>query len=179
MSGRPTGGPICRSTLAEVGIGIYRGSAEAVAPGQWDLVIEGRFAGQALVPVAQPRRAELGISGHAGDARLFALREGPGCGTVAYRSCGRGRPLRRLHGQDRARAVGDSRCHAGARQPDRPPGGAGMEGGRRSIRRCFIDRLAELGYKAYPFEPVRAETIEKPSRRASCCAASASPRLPP
>ena len=25
----------------------------------------------------------------------------------------------------------------------------------------FIDRLAELGYKAYPFEPVRAELIEK------------------
>ena len=24
----------------------------------------------------------------------------------------------------------------------------------------FIDRLAELGYKAYPFEPVRAETVE-------------------
>src|SRR3569833_2390738 len=24
----------------------------------------------------------------------------------------------------------------------------------------FIDRLAELGYKAYPFEPVRAEAIE-------------------
>src|SRR5579871_4820241 len=24
----------------------------------------------------------------------------------------------------------------------------------------FIDRLAELGYKAYPFEPVRAETAE-------------------
>ena len=27
--------------LAEVGIGIYRGSAEKVAPGQWDLVLEG------------------------------------------------------------------------------------------------------------------------------------------
>src|SRR5258705_6027849 len=24
----------------------------------------------------------------------------------------------------------------------------------------FIDRLAELGYKAYPFEPVRAELVE-------------------
>src|SRR5689334_15004986 len=24
----------------------------------------------------------------------------------------------------------------------------------------FIDRLAELGYKAYPFEPVRAEAVE-------------------
>ena len=43
----------------------------------------------------------------------------------------------------------------------------------------FIDRLAELGYKAYPFEPVRAEAVEKPSRRASCCAALASPPLPP
>src|SRR5450755_436577 len=28
-------------SLAEVGIGIYRGSAAAVAPGQWDLVLEG------------------------------------------------------------------------------------------------------------------------------------------
>jgi nitrogen fixation protein FixH len=35
-------------TLAEVGIGIYRGSAEAIAPGQWDLVLEGVAAGQRL-----------------------------------------------------------------------------------------------------------------------------------
>jgi nitrogen fixation protein FixH len=35
-------------TLAEVGIGIYRGSAEALAPGQWDLVLEGESAGQRL-----------------------------------------------------------------------------------------------------------------------------------
>jgi nitrogen fixation protein FixH len=31
--------------LAEVGTGIFRGSAGAVAPGQWDLVIEGDMAG--------------------------------------------------------------------------------------------------------------------------------------
>jgi nitrogen fixation protein FixH len=35
-------------TLAEVGIGIYRGSAPAIAPGQWDLVLEGVSAGQRL-----------------------------------------------------------------------------------------------------------------------------------
>lgn len=35
-------------TLAEVGTGIYRGNAEAIAPGQWDLVIEGLSAGQRL-----------------------------------------------------------------------------------------------------------------------------------
>ena len=35
-------------TLAEVGIGIYRGSAETIAPGQWDLVLEGVAAGQRL-----------------------------------------------------------------------------------------------------------------------------------
>src|SRR5262245_17760215 len=34
--------------LAETGIGIYRGSAETVAPGQWDLVLEGVAAGQRL-----------------------------------------------------------------------------------------------------------------------------------
>ncbi|MBR1151660.1 FixH family protein [Bradyrhizobium sp. JYMT SZCCT0428] len=34
--------------LAEVGIGIYRGSALAIAPGQWDLVLEGVSAGQRL-----------------------------------------------------------------------------------------------------------------------------------
>jgi nitrogen fixation protein FixH len=34
--------------LAEVGIGIYRGSAAAVAPGQWDLVLEGNSAGQRM-----------------------------------------------------------------------------------------------------------------------------------
>lgn len=31
--------------LAEVGIGIYRGNAAAVAPGQWDLVLEGDAKG--------------------------------------------------------------------------------------------------------------------------------------
>ena len=34
--------------LAEVGIGIYRGNAEAIAPGQWDLVVEGAAGGQRL-----------------------------------------------------------------------------------------------------------------------------------
>lgn len=34
--------------LAEVGIGIYRGSASAIAPGQWDLVLEAASAGQRL-----------------------------------------------------------------------------------------------------------------------------------
>lgn len=35
-------------TLAEVGIGIYRGSALAIASGQWDLVLEGTSAGQRM-----------------------------------------------------------------------------------------------------------------------------------
>ena len=43
----------------------------------------------------------------------------------------------------------------------------------------FIDRLAELGYKAYPFEPVRAEADGDRAARTSCCAASASPPSPP
>jgi nitrogen fixation protein FixH len=34
--------------LAEVGIGIYRGSASMIAPGQWDLVLEGVVAGQRM-----------------------------------------------------------------------------------------------------------------------------------
>jgi nitrogen fixation protein FixH len=34
--------------LAEVGIGIYRGSAPDIAPGQWDLVLEGVAAGQRM-----------------------------------------------------------------------------------------------------------------------------------
>jgi nitrogen fixation protein FixH len=34
--------------LAEVGIGIYRGSAPAIASGQWDLVLEGVAAGQRM-----------------------------------------------------------------------------------------------------------------------------------
>ena len=34
--------------LAEVGIGVYRGSALAMAPGQWDLVLEGVAAGQRM-----------------------------------------------------------------------------------------------------------------------------------
>jgi nitrogen fixation protein FixH len=35
-------------TLAETGIGIYRGNAEAIAAGQWDLVLEGVSAGQRM-----------------------------------------------------------------------------------------------------------------------------------
>ena len=34
--------------LAEMGIGIYRGSALAIAPGQWDLVLEGTSSGQRM-----------------------------------------------------------------------------------------------------------------------------------
>jgi nitrogen fixation protein FixH len=34
--------------LAEVGIGIYRGDTLAIAPGQWDLVIEGLAAGRRM-----------------------------------------------------------------------------------------------------------------------------------
>jgi nitrogen fixation protein FixH len=34
--------------LAETGIGIYRGSAAVIAPGQWDLVIEGGPAGRRM-----------------------------------------------------------------------------------------------------------------------------------
>jgi nitrogen fixation protein FixH len=34
--------------LLEVGIGIYRGSAALIAPGQWDLVLEGDSAGQRM-----------------------------------------------------------------------------------------------------------------------------------
>jgi nitrogen fixation protein FixH len=34
--------------LAETGIGIYRGSASLIAPGQWDLVIEGDAAGRRM-----------------------------------------------------------------------------------------------------------------------------------
>src|SRR4051812_15134539 len=35
-------------TLAETGIGIYSGSASSIAPGQWDLVLEGDAAGQRM-----------------------------------------------------------------------------------------------------------------------------------
>ena len=34
--------------LAEIGSGIYRGTAEAIAPGQWDLVIEGDSSGRRM-----------------------------------------------------------------------------------------------------------------------------------
>jgi len=37
-----------RVALAEVGIGIYRGNAGVVAPGQWDLVLEGEVAGRRM-----------------------------------------------------------------------------------------------------------------------------------
>jgi len=47
-------------TLAEVGIGIYRGSASAIAPGQWDLGAGRRRGRTAIVPVQEPRVVELG-----------------------------------------------------------------------------------------------------------------------
>ena len=34
--------------LAETGLGIYRGSAAVIAPGQWDLVLEGGAAGRRM-----------------------------------------------------------------------------------------------------------------------------------
>ena len=34
--------------LEEVGIGVYRGRLEAIAPGQWDLVLEGDARGQRM-----------------------------------------------------------------------------------------------------------------------------------
>ena len=34
--------------LAEIGFGFYRGSAPLIAPGQWDLVLEGDAAGQRM-----------------------------------------------------------------------------------------------------------------------------------
>lgn len=34
--------------LTEVGIGVYRGSAALIAPGQWDLVLEGDAAGRRM-----------------------------------------------------------------------------------------------------------------------------------
>jgi nitrogen fixation protein FixH len=34
--------------LAEVGIGIYRGNAAEIEPGQWDLVLEGEAAGRRM-----------------------------------------------------------------------------------------------------------------------------------
>jgi nitrogen fixation protein FixH len=34
--------------LAEIGSGVYRGTADAIAPGQWDLVIEGDSSGRRM-----------------------------------------------------------------------------------------------------------------------------------
>ena len=124
-----------------------------------------RGRGTADVPVQESGFAELGRNAHAGDTRLFALCEGSGFGPLPHGSCCRGRQLRRMHVEDRARAFGDTRRDARARQSDRPPRGAGMEAGRRSILPDFIDRLAELGYKAYPFETVRAEAVEAENSR--------------
>jgi nitrogen fixation protein FixH len=34
--------------LAETGMGVYRGTAAVIAPGQWDLVLEGDVAGRRM-----------------------------------------------------------------------------------------------------------------------------------
>ena len=136
-----------------------------------------RRRGTADVPVEEPRGVELGRPHHAGDARLFTLCQGPGFGPLAYRSCCRGRQLRRLHVEDRARAFGDTRRHAGARQSDRPPRGAGMEAGRarsgRLHRPARRTRLQGLSVRAGS----RRGRGDRASR-ASCCAALASRPLP-
>ena len=49
MSGLTFHGRFERPTdRREVGIGVYRGNAETIAPGQWDLVLEGVADGQRL-----------------------------------------------------------------------------------------------------------------------------------
>ena len=96
---------------------------------------------------------------------------------AAHRSRGRRRQLRRLHGEDRARTVGDPRRHAGARQPDRPPRRAGMEAGHARSRPA-----SSIGSPSSATRPIRsrprARRRPRPRSRASCCAASASRRLP-
>ena len=82
----------------------------------------------AVVPVQEPRAVELGRLHHAGDARFFTLCPSSRIRVVAYRSGGRGRQLRRLHVEDRARPFGASGRDTCARQSDRPPRGAGVEG---------------------------------------------------
>ena len=53
---RPTDKRVDRAVeLAESGIGIYRGSASDVLPGQWDLVIEGEARGGARLFLSRNR----------------------------------------------------------------------------------------------------------------------------
>ena len=98
---------------------------------------------------------------------IFPLCEGCGCGPRPYRSRGRGRQLRRLHGEDRARTFGDTGRHAGARQPDRPPRGAGMEAGRARPRRLHRSarraRLQGLSVRDGPRRDRRGRAIALPA----------------
>ena len=95
---------------------------------------------------------------------------------VSHRPCGGGRQLRRMHVKDRAWAFRDSRRDAGARQSHRPPRGAGMAGG------ALTRPVSSTGSPSSATRPIRSRRFAprrlRPSRRASCCAASASPPLP-
>ena len=125
---------------------------DAIAPGQWDLVLEGDRGGTAHVPVAEPRAVELGrirpcrrrATFHimsrtlgAGLSHIDLAVEGVSCaGCMSKIERGLSAipdvTLARVNLTDRRVAL---EWKQGALDPAR-----------------FIDRLAELGYKAYPFE---------------------------
>ncbi len=91
-----------------------------------------RCGGSADVPVEKSCAAGLGRhpSMQATTRDFSHYVRAAGAGLVPYRPCGRRRQLRRMHVQDRARALFHPRRHAGACQPDGPPCGAGMARGR-------------------------------------------------
>ena len=166
--------------LAEAGIGIYRGKrARDCRRANGTSCSRAMRAGQRMFLSRNRVAPELEGSGHAGDARFFALCQGLRFGIVRIsisRSKASAAPAacpRSSAGFPRIPDVTLARVNL----TDRRVALEWKQGALDPAR--FIDRLAELGYKAYPFEPVRAEAQRGANRRASCCAASASLPLPP
>ena len=144
--------------LAEVGIGIYRGARRHRA-GPMGSGARRRRGGTAAVSVQEPRVVELGRPDHAGDARFshYVRHLGSGLSHIdlAVEGVNCAGCMSKI---ERGLSALPDVTLARVNLTDRRVALEWKEGTLDPAR--FIDRLAELGYKAYPFEPVRAEADE-------------------
>ena len=146
--------------LAETGIGIYRGTASPIAAGAMGSRTSGRRGGAAGIPVAKSRAVELERDPSCRRCVTSHTTSGtpvPACPTSILRSRASVAPDACPRSSVGLSSIPDVTL-ARVNLTDRRVALEWREGALDPAR--FIDRLAELGYKAYPFETVRAEAIE-------------------
>ena len=162
---RPTDKRVDRLVaLAEAGVAFTAAARRRLrrASGIWcSRAMRGR---RADVPVAQPRRPELGSRGHAGDTGFFHYVKDAGRGLshidLAVEGVNCAGCMAKI---ERGLSAIPDVTRARVNLTDRRVALEWKKGAIDPAR--FIDRLAELGYKAYPFEPVRAEAVEAEQSR--------------